>query len=196
VWKSTPHIDGAEQMRFELAVIELVSNVIKHADTGTGVSCTLTIETFADRIEAVLRDTGEPGNMQLSDRAMPDENAESGRGIPIIQALVDNFSYERDGKLNIWRMIRNIDQPVDQSAPMHIDEKSVRLEPLASIIESSDDSFISRNPDGAITSWNSAAERMYGYSASEMIGQLISRLIPPGSGDENADILGNIRDGN
>ncbi len=67
---------------------------------------------------------------------------------------------------------------------------------MASIIESSSDSITSRSMDGTITSWNPAAERMYGYSAEEIIGQSVSRLTTPENANENADILSNIRDGN
>ncbi len=108
VWKSTSNISVADQIRFETALIELVSNVIQHADSGSGVSCTLSIEIFTNRIKAVLRDTGEPGNVQLIGRTMPENHAESGRGIPLIQALVNKFSYEREGNLNLWRMTQQI----------------------------------------------------------------------------------------
>lgn len=64
---------------------------------------------------------------------------------------------------------------------------------LASIVESSDDAIVSKDLNGTITSWNRGAERLFGYSAEEMIGQSILKLIPPDREAEEADILGRIR---
>jgi PAS domain S-box-containing protein len=49
---------------------------------------------------------------------------------------------------------------------------------LAAIIDSSEDAIVSKNLNSIVTSWNAGAERMFGYSAEEMIGQSITRLIP------------------
>lgn len=66
---------------------------------------------------------------------------------------------------------------------------------LASIIESSDDAIISKNLDGVITSWNSGAEQLFGYTAAEAIGRPVTMLIPPDRIDEEPGILARIRRG-
>ena len=66
---------------------------------------------------------------------------------------------------------------------------------LASIVDSSDDAILSKTLDGVITSWNKAAERIYGYQAEEIIGRSVSLLIPPDRPDEMAEILDRIRIG-
>ncbi len=66
---------------------------------------------------------------------------------------------------------------------------------LAAIVNSSDDAIIGKTPDGIITTWNLAAQRMYGYSADEVIGQPITVLCPPDRIAEVQEILGKIRSG-
>jgi PAS domain S-box-containing protein len=60
---------------------------------------------------------------------------------------------------------------------------------LAAIIQSSDDAIISKTLDSIITSWNAAAERIFGYKAEEMIGESIYKLIPADRLDEEPQIL-------
>src|SRR5215210_8441379 len=62
-------------------------------------------------------------------------------------------------------------------------------EHFAAIVESSDDAILSKDTEGTITSWNPAAERMYGYSADEAIGTHISILIPEHKKGEEGQIL-------
>lgn len=109
VWQDSPDIGMEERYRFETALIELASNVIRHADPGTGVTCTMTIETTPVEIRATLSDSGDTGDIQLADREMPDDLSESGRGIPIVQALVDELRYDRQGGLNHWYISRRRD---------------------------------------------------------------------------------------
>jgi len=66
---------------------------------------------------------------------------------------------------------------------------------LAAAADSSDDAIIGKTLDGVITTWNSSAERMYGYRAEEIIGRSVSLLIPPDLPDEMDEILNRIRVG-
>jgi PAS domain S-box-containing protein len=68
-------------------------------------------------------------------------------------------------------------------------------ERLAAIVDSSSDAIISKTPDGVITSWNPAAERMFGWTAAEAIGQPITLIIPPDRRAEEAHVLAHIRRG-
>jgi PAS domain S-box-containing protein len=72
-------------------------------------------------------------------------------------------------------------------------ERAVRR--LAAIVESSDDAIVSKDLNGIVTSWNIAAERMFGYTAAEMIGQSIRILIPADRQDEEDVVLSSVRRG-
>jgi PAS domain S-box-containing protein len=66
---------------------------------------------------------------------------------------------------------------------------------LAAIVESAEDAIISKTLDSIITSWNRGAERMFGYTAEEVIGKPVTILIPPDHPDEEPAILARLRKG-
>jgi two-component system sensor histidine kinase VicK len=66
---------------------------------------------------------------------------------------------------------------------------------LAAIVESSDDAIITKTLDGIITSWNPAAERLYGYTESEALGREVSIIIPRDRPDELPSIMNRLRHG-
>ena len=74
-------------------------------------------------------------------------------------------------------------------------ESEQQLRWLASIIDFSDDAIISKNLDGIIRSWNIGAERVFGYSANEAIGQPITLVIPHDRQSEEREILTRVRRG-
>ncbi len=66
---------------------------------------------------------------------------------------------------------------------------------LASIVESCGDAIVGKTLDGIVVSWNGGAERLYGYTAGEMIGTPITRLFPPYRPDELPDLMQRIKRG-
>ena len=60
---------------------------------------------------------------------------------------------------------------------------------LAAIVESSDDAILSASLDSTVLTWNRAAERMYGYTAGEMVGETLAVIVPPHLSDELAELL-------
>jgi two-component system sensor histidine kinase UhpB len=112
------------------------------------------------------------------------------------QGIVEGFElqvYRKDGS-KIWTS-ENVRLVCDENGtPLHyegtvenITERKRAEEGrawMAAIVESSDDAIIGQTSDGTIVSWNSGAERIYGYSPDEVRGRSISRLVPPDSSDE------------
>jgi PAS domain S-box-containing protein len=86
----------------------------------------------------------------------------------------------------------------EEKTASHKDGLSKHLEAerwLAAIVESSDDAIISKTLDGIITSWNSGAQRIFGYAADEAIGKPVTILIPPELWHEETEILRRLRSG-
>ena len=89
-------------------------------------------------------------------------------------------------------MIDKTSEPLDENSPQALILRAHRSE---AIVESSDDAIISKTLTGIITSWNPAAERLFGYTAAEIIGRPISILMPPERHDDMESILNRVRKG-
>jgi PAS domain S-box-containing protein len=94
--------------------------------------------------------------------------------------------YQEDGHAVIQCNIRDITQRK---------QAELALSRLAAIVEFSDDAIIGKDLKGIITSWNNGAKKIFGYSAREMVGTSIMRLIPSARRDEENQILARIRRG-
>ena len=81
---------------------------------------------------------------------------------------------------------------LDVSNVKQAEERSAKL---AAIVDSTDDAIISKTLESVITSWNASAERMFGYTADEIIGETIYKLFPPDRYDEEPRILERLKRG-
>jgi PAS domain S-box-containing protein len=94
--------------------------------------------------------------------------------------------YDEDGQSVIQCNVRDITER------KRAEEALARL---AAIVESSEDAIVGKDLKGTITSWNSGAETMFGFSSEEIIGQSIMRIIPPEQQSEEDEILARIARG-
>jgi PAS domain S-box-containing protein len=76
--------------------------------------------------------------------------------------------------------------------PAGAERVAIDSEHLAAIVRSSDDAILSKDRNAIVKSWNEAAERLYGYSADEMVGQSVALLIPPDRQGEELEIIAKI----
>jgi PAS domain S-box-containing protein len=75
------------------------------------------------------------------------------------------------------------------------DESLIELLQSGAIVGASDDAIISKDLNGTVTTWNKAAERLFGYLAKDVVGKLITILIPPDRRNEEVEIVLRIRHG-
>jgi len=111
--------------------------------------------------------------------------AKNGRLIPILMS-VSPVRDDRGTIIGASKVARDITPRVQR------DELRAHL---AAIVQSSDDAIVAKTLDGVITSWNQGAERLFGYTAAEAIGQSIFLIIPPDRNAEEHDVLARLRRG-
>jgi PAS domain S-box-containing protein len=99
------------------------------------------------------------------------------------------YTPDHDRKGNVQGWIASIIDISDRAHAVRVRQQ------LASIVDSSDDAIVSKDLNGVIVSWNKGAERVFGYTADEVIGKPITILMPPDLQDEEPRILEHIRRG-
>lgn len=106
LWEQRPDLDPSLAMRFEMGLVEILGNIVEHAfdpDTpGRLLNVEVTID--GDTVSGALSDNGQPVAVDLSTVVMPDEDAESGRGLALAVAALDELTYTRDGDCNRWHL--------------------------------------------------------------------------------------------
>src|SRR5215204_571866 len=140
----------------------------------------LTRETVESPVEKVLREGGVAG---LANHTVL--LARDGGEVPIDDSGAP-IRDERGRTTGVVLVFHDVTEPRKAER-----ERSL----LAAIVESSSEAVIGKTLDGTITSWNAAAERAYGYTAEEAVGQHISLIIPKELREDLAEIMGRLRRG-
>ena len=112
------------------------------------------------------------------------------------------YTYPKVGERDLFTTYYPIEGPngVDRVVSVFQDvterkKAEAALSRLAAIVESSDDAIVSKDLDGVITSWNAGAQRIFGYAEAEVVGQVITIIVPPELHDEETHILRRLRAG-
>jgi PAS domain S-box-containing protein len=122
--------------------------------------------------------------ISVSDQEIVIERPDGSRGIALV-----NIDALKDHSGNILGAVNFFQDLTERRRSEEIVQR------LASIVESSDDAIITKNLDSIITSWNTGAEQLFGYTAEEAVGKPVTILIPPDRHDEELAILARIRRG-
>jgi serine/threonine-protein kinase RsbW len=118
LWEQADFVPDLDRMAFETAVVEAASNAVRHAvaEEGAvvevGVEATVTRSRLVARIceyGAVVPDPDPTVIASVEADDLPDDSAESGRGMALIRALVTTLSFERHEGTNIWTLTRDAD---------------------------------------------------------------------------------------
>ena len=105
-WVADASVPDRDRMAFVTAVAEVAANIVEHASRGEPVRLRLVLHVLEDRLEAHFEDRGRPYEPPPTPEH-EDELAETGRGLAMVRALVDEVEYERDGPVNRWVVVRS-----------------------------------------------------------------------------------------
>lgn len=114
LWADHDDVSEGDRARFETAVIEILGNIVEHAyrldpsdypDVESARRFDVSLLATDEELVAAFGDNGMPVALDLSNVTMPDEDAESGRGLALAAAAVDDLSYARVEGRNHWRLL-------------------------------------------------------------------------------------------
>lgn len=111
LWHRHPDVSEADRTRFEMAVVEVLGNIVEHAYRLDVVSperqrrFDVTLAVTPTELVAAFGDNGLPMEIDLSDTVMPAGLEESGRGLALASAALDDLAYLRVEGRNHWRLL-------------------------------------------------------------------------------------------
>jgi serine/threonine-protein kinase RsbW len=107
LWAEVPDVVTTDRLAFETALTEVAGNIVQHARAAPGLELTVEIDVAVDRLAARVRDTGRRSTVRLDQVSLPEGLAESGRGLALAVALVDELVYRREAGVNHWLLVRH-----------------------------------------------------------------------------------------
>jgi serine/threonine-protein kinase RsbW len=112
LWRDVPFVSDMDQMTFTTAVIESASNIVQHAEPAAGEPVELGVDITVQPalLQARVSAYNAKPPFGPMEPATPGEDAESGRGLALIQALVTTVTFERQDGTNTWVLSRTSSQ--------------------------------------------------------------------------------------
>lgn len=108
LWERASDVPSQDRILFALALSEVTTNIAQHNDTAD-VVLSIDVRVTTDTLRACIRDTAPPAPVDWDAVSMPDEAAESGRGLALSQAALDEFTHTVGAHGNTWVLVRRVD---------------------------------------------------------------------------------------
>lgn len=108
LWARAPEVPAQDQVLFALALSEVTTNIAQHNERAD-VVLSIDVRVAGDELRAYVRDTAPPAPIDWDAVSMPDEAAESGRGLALSQAALDEFTHTVTDLGNTWVLVRRVD---------------------------------------------------------------------------------------
>ncbi len=106
VWGTHADVLPEDRTLFGIAVVEIAGNIVEHAAAGTELEFRLDVRVYDDRLEARFQDGGIALEPDAVPTELPDDLVESGRGLAMARAAVDEIEYVRIDGVNHWLVLR------------------------------------------------------------------------------------------
>lgn len=131
--------------------------------------------------------------------SQPDDALAPSRTIAAPETALSPLSIHGASLKRAEEAVQNYTPEFERSQTLELERQIARIQQtesrLAAIVEFSDDAIISKSLDSVVTSWNKGAERMFGYTAGEAVGQSITIIIPPERLSEETHIIETLKRG-